>query len=480
MPARLRALASAALGQVPTLVTLAALASIFFWGMHNHWRLPSFAALTRGGEASKEQEGAKGTDVEVNNALPAAGGLCYLAAFRNDHKSVHFASEEAAEKAGLKLAESRELALHDEVHANGTIDYDPDTYAHLSARATGMVWRVYKQLGQPVGKGELLALVESAEVGKAKADFLQSLTQYDLRLHTLQQLQGSSSAVPEIRLREAESMLRESRVRLFNDTQALRNLGLEVDQGKLLALPDERRVEYLQFLGLDEAARKRISGETATANLLPLSAPFAGEVVQRNVARGEAVAPGRPLFVVADLDHVHLELAVEPRDVSRLRIGQTITFTPEESPRAVASGKLAHIGPEVDEKTRRVWVHCEAENPTDPERRLRPHTFGTGRVLIASRPRAVVVPAAAVQSEAGASVVFVRVAQASRDSDDVPAGESTEPEGVRFQARTVQTGQRVGDLVEIVRGVVAGERVVTTGGFALKSALNSDRIAGDD
>jgi cobalt-zinc-cadmium efflux system membrane fusion protein len=291
--------------------------------------------------------------------------------------------------------------------------------------------------------------------------------------------QATSAAIPDLRIREAEGLLREARIRLFNDLQALRNLGLDANREQLVAMPDERRVDFLRFLGLDEK-RKEVAAETFTANLLPLRAPFAGEVVQRNVARGESVAPGRPLFVLADLDHVHLELGVEPRDVPRLRIGQTITFVPEGAPRAEASGTLAHIGPEVDEKTRRVWVHGEAHNPTDPARRLRPHTFGDGRVRIAERPHAVVVPAAAVQVEGGVALVFVKVPKAPKESEDSAPGGDAESEGVRFQARTVQTGLRVGDLVEIVRGVAAGEQVVTTGSFALRSKLFSDRIAGED
>jgi cobalt-zinc-cadmium efflux system membrane fusion protein len=339
------------------------------------------------------------------------------------------------------------------------IDYDPTTYAHLATRAPGTIWRVDKQIGEPVRRGEVLALVESAEVGKVKADFLTSLNQYDLRSKLLERMQEAGAAVAERVLRESQAAVQESRIRLFADQQALLNLGLAVRIDDLLKRSDEQRVLELRLLGLPEELRTGGTAGTLTANLLPVAAPFDGQIVQRNAAIGEAVTAAKPLFVVADLRQVHLEMAVEPADVGRLRVGQSVSFTPQGADIAPATGKLAHIGPEVDEKTRKVWVHAEADNP---DGRLRPHTFGTGRIVVREAPRTVVVPAEAIQTVGLHHLVFVRVSA----------------EAV-FQVRHVRTGLRSGNRVEVV-GIRPGEEVVTEGSHSLLGELRKDRLGEAD
>jgi len=105
------------------------------------------------------------------------------------------------------------------VTASGTIDDQPSRYARLTARATGTVWRLEKEAGDTVHKGEVVALVDAAEVGRAKAEFLQSLAQVRLYTTSVQQLQSldKSGAVSDRSLREAEAKLREARISLFNE-----------------------------------------------------------------------------------------------------------------------------------------------------------------------------------------------------------------------------------------------------------------------
>src|SRR5262249_23315316 len=124
-------------------------------------------------------------------------------------------------------------------------------------------------------------------------------------------------AVPDRSLRDADTALREARIRLFNDQQALLNLGLPVHLPDLDKLPDEQVVRRLRLLGLPEAVVRAHDPETLTANLLPLTAPFDGTVVERNTATGEVVQLTTPktLFVVADVRVLHIDLDVAPEDM---------------------------------------------------------------------------------------------------------------------------------------------------------------------
>ncbi len=456
----LRGLGAAVAAHVPTTISLAFLAAVGVWGASNGWQAPGFASLwRRPAEGEKPPAKPATTEVEGDPAPAFLAGSGWAAAFPHGHRRVVFPSDEAVRQAGLRWATAEELPMTDYVLANGVIDYDPTTYAHLATRAPGTVWRVQKQIGQPVKRGEVLALVEAADVGKSKADFLTSLNQYDLRAKLLQRMQEAGSSVAERILREAEASVHESRIRLFADQQALLNYGLAADIRDLLKKSDDERVRELRLLGLPPEIRSAVNPDTLTANLLPVAAPFDGQIVQRNAAIGEAVTAAKPLFVVADLRQVHLEIAVDPADVGKLRVGQPVTFTPQAGDLAPATGTLAHIGPEVDEKTRKVWVHAEAENP---DGRLRPHTFGTGRIVVGRSARAVAVPADAVQADGPHRLVFVRA--------------SAEPE---FQVRHVRTGIRSGDRVEVT-GVRPGEEVVTAGSHALLAEVLKDRLGEAD
>jgi cobalt-zinc-cadmium efflux system membrane fusion protein len=266
-------------------------------------------------------------------------------------------------------------------------------------------------------------------------------------------------AIPQGTLQQAYTALQEARIRVLNDQQALLNLGLPVRLEDLEKLSDDRLARELRLLGLPEAAVRGFDPETLTANLLPLTAPFDGVVVERNVAMGEVVQTAQPkaLFVVADVRQVHIDLDVNPEDMAEVRVGQAITFRPNDGGPEVA-GRVSHISPEVNDKTRRVQVHAEVPNEN---RRLRPNTFGTGQIVVAQKPKTTVVPEEAVQSGGQGSLVFVRMSPTS------------------FQVRPVHVGLRQGNLVE-VSGVREGEEVVTTGSFLLRSELQKDRIAGEE
>jgi cobalt-zinc-cadmium efflux system membrane fusion protein len=458
MPLWVRHSATWTAGQVPTLLSLAALGGLAVWGAANDWKLPSRAA---GGPDPSEEEGSKSAiKVEVNRRIALVAGAVAAVAVRV--RRIEFASAETVQKAGIEVMPARVQDVARYVTAPAMVDYEPSRVARLTARATGTVWRVDKRIGERVRKGEVLALVEAAEVGRYKADFLQSLAQVKTRATTLQQMQGAGKegAVAEQSLLGARSLLREARIRLFNDQQALLNLGLPLRLRDVEDLPEDQLARHLRLLGLPEAVRRQLDPETVTANLLPLTAPFDGVVVQRNTAPGEVVqaTSSRSMFVVADVSHLHIDLDVRPGDMAEVRPGQTVLFGRDARGPETARATVSHISPEVDEKTRRVQVHAEVANP---DGRLRPNTFGTGRILVAEHRQVVVVPAAALQADGDTPLVFVRESEK------------------RFQARPVRPGLRDGDLVE-VRGVRPGEEVVTTGSFALKSELLKERIAGSE
>jgi cobalt-zinc-cadmium efflux system membrane fusion protein len=266
------------------------------------------------------------------------------------------------------------------VTARGTVDYEPEQKARLSARASGTIWRVYKEIGDTVHKGDVLALIDAEKVGKAKADFLLDYTQFELRDKTLARMRSLAANLAGKDVQIAEADQREARVRLFNDRQALLNFGLSIHLADIADLSDIDRIRFMRVLGLPDDLRQTPDAETLTANLLPLIAPFDGRVVERNATMGEIVQTSQPqaLFVVADLRRLQIKLDVSPVDIARVRIGQSVTFRPDVSGSEI-SGVVSHISPEVDAKTRHIRVRAKANNPDEL---LRPNTFGTGSIVL--------------------------------------------------------------------------------------------------
>lgn len=482
MSSRIRTLIAAAAGQLPTLLVLAALVGIAVWGANNDWKGLPFAQA----ETKKEEEKESAVKIAPSALLSLSGWA---------RPELEFPSADVVRRAGIKVAKAESRDLKQYVTATGMVDYDPSHYTRLTARASGTVWRVRKDIGEAVSKDEVLALIEAAEVGKYKADFLQSLTQVKLRGITLEQMEEGrlKGSVPLRTLLDARAALREAQIRLDNAEQALLNLGLPLRRREVESLPDDRQTKHLRLLGLPPYLLKDLDVETLTANLLPLIAPFNGVVVQRNVAPGESVLAnqGRSLFVIADIHRLHVDMDVNPGDAIDVRLKQTIEFAPAgKGPGAV--GKVSHISPEVDEKTRRVRIHAKVDNR---DGKLRPNTFGTGRILIREQPEAVVIPADALQSDGQRHFVFVK------------RNETT------FECRLVEPGLREGNWVQVLSqeerlaqarrasagipwltrrayvtillakvtfDVRPGEEVVTAGSFALKSELLKDRIGGGD
>src|SRR5438132_4350895 len=186
-----RSLVARAGSQLPTLVTLAALVGLAVWGAKNDWKIPrAWGASAR--ETEKEPAGSNKADgPDVPAGEPATAAL--------STKPIVFPSQAAIEKAGIKCEKVQIQDMPRYVVAHASIDYEPSLYARLTARATGTVWRMEKEVGDKVGKGEVIALIDSADVGKVKAEFLQSLTQVRLRSGTLQQLQslGDNGAISQ-------------------------------------------------------------------------------------------------------------------------------------------------------------------------------------------------------------------------------------------------------------------------------------------
>ena len=499
-----RAFVGTVAGVIPTLLVLAGAGAVGWWGHHSGWKLPKFSELS--GVAQEKDDWCpdhnvpESACVECDDALMPKGkarGWCKIHGVpectlhhpdlaqlsktpavsaadldrakrsldfavrpannpncRTHLRRIQYATAADADKAGVAVEPVWTAPAVEFVAAPGEIGYDQTRVAHLSARSPGTVWKVYRHLGQDVRAGDVLALVDAAEVGKAKAELLQALATLQLREQTVAGLKESAGAVPLARVREADAAVREAEIRVGAGCQALTNLGLPLNAADVRTLAVDQLQSKLRLLGVPADLAATL-GATATTNLLPLVAPLDGRVVSREVVAGEVVDAARILFEVVDTRSLWLTLDVKGEDAHRVGVGQPVRFRPDDG-RGELAGTLAWRSSQADPKTRTVKVRADL---ADPDRRLVSNTFGAGKVILREEAETVSVPSEAVHWDGCCSVVFVR------DKDYLKSDFKV------FHVRKVRTGARDEKATEVAAGLLPGELIVTKGSGLLLTEL---------
>lgn len=491
-------------GAIPTMLVLAGAGAVAWWGHHTGWTLPKFSELN--GEVKEKDDWCSEHNVPESQCVECDDGLMPKRKARGwcgvhgvpecvlDHpelaelpktpavtqadldrakrsldftdrvannpncrthlRRIQFATAADADKAGVKVELVWTAPAVEFVTGPGEIGCDQTKVAHLSARSPGTVWKVFKHLGQDVKAGDVLALVDAAEVGKTKAELLQALATLQLKEQTVASIKESAGAVPVARVREAEAAVREAEIRVGAGCQALTNLGLPLKAADVRPLTADQLQAKLHLLGVPADIAATL-GTTATTNLLPLVAPLDGRVMSRDVVAGEVVDAARILFEVVDTRFLWLTLDVKGEDAHRVAVGQTVRFRPDNG-RGELTGKIAWRNSQADMKTRTVKVRADL---ADPDRKLVSNTFGAGKVILREEEKAVSVPTEAVHWEGCCNVVFVRDRHYLKSDYKV------------FHVRKVRVGARDDKNTEIAAGLLPGELVVTKGSGLLLTEL---------
>ncbi len=347
---------------------------------------------------------------------------------RTNTLRVQFQSPEVASAAGLEYARVESRGVTQTILCNTEIVYDGNRYAHLASRAPGVVREVRKDLGQAVAAGEALTIVDSADLGTAKAEYLQAVAFVSLweRNYAREERLLESKVGTERDILEAEIGLAESRIALSKTFQRLRNLGLS------------------------DAQIEDVSRRQDTSSLLPLLAPFPGVVVERSAVAGEVVDTQKPLLNIADVSQMWAMLDIYESDVPKVRNGQSVVFEAEGLPGEQRGGRVTWISSHVDRRTRTLKVRAEIANP---DGLLRSGMFGKAIITVRGNEAALFVPKESVQWEGCCNVVFVKRSE------------------VVFEPSKVQLGYETDRFFVVERGVSEGDEIVTTGSFLLKTEI---------
>ena len=334
---------------------------------------------------------------------------------------------EQVEAAGIRVAAVGPGTLVTRAAVPGVLAASQDRQARVTARLGGIVAEVRTALGQEVGKGDVLAVLESREVADAKGEFLAATR---------------SAALAETTLARETRLWRQrisAEQEFLQARTAAEEARIKVDLGRA----------RLAALGLSEAEVASLARQPAAMlRRLELRAPMAGRVTARNAVLGASVAAEAEVFAVADLSVLWVELTIPPRDLPMARQGQTVFITGEGDART--EGKIVFLSPVLDPETRSARAVAEIPNT---EGTWRAGGFVTAHLSTAEQQVDVLVPRDAVQEVEGKKVVFVR-----------------NEEG--FELREVETGREDTNGYEIIFGLDQGTEIAVANAFSLRAELS--------
>ena len=308
---------------------------------------------------------------------------------------------------GVSFAAAELTSAAETVRAVGKVAVDETRIVRVHPRIEGWISQVQVDfVGKRVNQGDPLLTVYSPEMLASEQEFL-------LALRARDEMKNSPS--PET-TRNSASLVEASRHRL-------------------------------ERWDLSAAAIEELERTHTPIRSVTIYSPASGYVTARNAFPGQKVAPETELYQLADLSHAWIMADVFEADMAKIQQGQSAFVT---LPNVAARGftaRVDNIQPQVDPTTRTLKVRLDAPNP---DMRLKPDMFVNVEFRIGG-PARVTVPTEAVVNTGTRQTVFV-------DHGD----------GL-FEPRAVQIGDRIGDRIQVLSGLKAGERVVASGTFLIDS-----------
>jgi Cu(I)/Ag(I) efflux system membrane fusion protein len=316
-------------------------------------------------------------------------------------------SPERQQLIGVKIGAVEFKPLEKVIRTVGRVDYDEKRLVTISPKIGGWIEDLYVDFtGRFVQQGEPLLTIYSPELVSTQEEYLLALrAKKDLVKSPFSEVAGSGSSL-------AESARR--RLKLWDITD---------DQVKTL----------------EESGQPR--------KTLTLYSPFSGVVLEKVAYKGMNVMPGVALYKLADLSVVWVYADIYEYELPFIRLGQQATVQLSYLPGEAFTGKAIYIYPSLDPNTRTAKVRFEFPNPHG---KLKPEMYANVEIKV-HLGKKLAVPEGAIIDTGIRQMAII----------DKGSG--------YFEPREVKVGAKVDDYYEVIKGLKAGERVVTSANFLIDS-----------
>ncbi|VAX22649.1 Cobalt/zinc/cadmium efflux RND transporter, membrane fusion protein, CzcB family [hydrothermal vent metagenome] len=390
------------------------------------------------GVCNAAEEGEKGHEVHDDHKDEGHKG-------HDDHKDEDKGHDEHGEEEVVRLTneELKEFGIETaivgpgqlkrRITLPGEIVVNMDKMAHIVPRVPGVVREVRKRLGDRVRAGEVLAILESRELSDAKAEYLAAHERLAL---------AKANFEREGRLRKKKISSEQD---YLNAKQALAEVQIDIRSAE----------QKLHALGFSEKYLKQLPAHSDTTyTRYEIKAPFNGTVIKKHITLGEMVKDDTTIFIIANLSTVWVNLSVYQKDLPFVHEGAKVSVIIGHGAPDV-EGVISYLGPIVGEKTRTALARVVLPNKKGT---LRPGLFISGKVTVEEIEVPVLIPKTALQTFEGKTVVF------TKDEDG-------------FEPAPVMIGRSDDMNVEIVSGLIPGQKYASKGAFTLKAQLSKGGFA---
>jgi RND family efflux transporter MFP subunit len=339
---------------------------------------------------------------------------------------------EAQRNIRLQLEPVEERPLEDVVTVNGTVEVPPERKTFASSLMPGRIARILVDLAEPVRAGEPVAEVESLEFQNLQLDLIQTQTRLVEIKDLLNRARKLQTVIAQQEVLQRETELRKAESQLNGLKRKLQAIGLAASD--VAAIVEKGKV----------------------FETLPVRSPIDGYMIHFDVIPGQVVRAEHPLFEIHDMSTVWVRGFVFEKDMSKVRLDQTVRIRLASDPHFLAEAKLVRTNFVLSAAERVLSVWAELDNP---DLRMKDNMLARLTISAGANSPVIAVPVAAVLSEGSEAYVFVK----KPDKKDY------------FDRRPVQLGRRDDRYVEIQRGLSPGEQVAVAGVQELRTAYASIR-----
>jgi len=353
---------------------------------------------------------------------------------------------------GLKLEPVVVRGFVPEQVTEGTIAVDDDLTTPVFSHYSGRVIKVIAMLGDVVEPGAPLFVIHASEFVQAQNDLITALANLQSSRSQLRMAQTTEKRTHELYLAQGGALKdwQQAQTDLITAENTVR--------ANEIALHAVR--SRLRILGKTDQEIASLEAEP-TQKLNPMAivtAPVRGTITQRQIGLGqyinsEAAGAASPVFTISDLSTVYLIANVREVDTPLMHVGLALEVHVLAYPGRVFKGKVSYVAPSIDPNTHRLPVRADVENPDGA---LKPGMFANFSIITGEASTAPAVPQEAIVYEGERARVWV-------------AGD-----GDTLALREIRTGRTSDGLVEVLAGLSAGEKVVTSGTVFIDRAARAD------
>jgi RND family efflux transporter MFP subunit len=313
---------------------------------------------------------------------------------------------------GVTTEDVQERALQKEIRTSGTVALNEQKVYTISSKITGWAEKLYvNYTGERVTQGQSLLDFYSPELVSTQEEYLQAL-------RYARSLPPDTSDQAR---RGADDLAASARARLLN-------------------------------WDIPEAEIQALEQRGAATKTMTLRAPDRGVVLEKMVEQGKQVEAGLPLYRIADLSTVWILADLYQQDLPFVNPGDRASVELSSSPGKAFTGRVTFISPVVNPDAKTAQARIEVANT--PGGTLKPGMFATVRILSPVKVKAVAVPEQSVIHSGERNVVVIAMGNGY------------------FEPRQVTLGVAAGGYVQVLRGLEAGEKLVTSAQFLIDSESN--------